>query len=469
MNMRIVMICIISIFSFSFAHGAELANPRSMAFPPLVFQIPKAERVLLKNGTPVYLLQDSELPIVTISALIRTGSVYDPTGKSGLATLTGSQLRGGGTASQAPAELDRELEFMASSVESSFGTDLGTVSLSSLTKNLDRTLQIFTDVLLHPRFDEKRLEVMRRQALEMIRRQNDDPKELGDRELQKALYAGHPLGIVPTAATVSAIKRNDLLAFHQRFVRPDNMILTVAGDFDRTTMLAALNRLIGQVKPAGRLHLPEVPQVKLQFAPAVLYAPKQVNQTVIRLGHLGITKDDPDLYAIRVLDFILGGSFTSRLMMEIRTNQGLAYNVGSHFDVGRRFTGSFTAETETKAEATAKTIGLMTSIIAGVRKEPVTEQELKLAKDSIINSFLFGFTTPASIVTQQARLEFYGYQSDYLDRYRERIAAVTREDILRAARKHLHPDVFKLVVVGDQKGFDKPLATFGNVTTLDLK
>ena len=469
MNIRIFLLCIISLFSFSTVYGAELANPRSMTFPALHFSIPKAERVLLKNGTPVFLLQDHELPIVTVSALIHTGSVYDPTAKSGLAALTGSLLRGGGTASQTPAELDAELEFMASAVESSFGSDLGMVSLSSLTKNLDRTLQIFSDVLFHPRFDEKRLEVAKRQAFEMLRRQNDDPKEIGDRELQKALYAGHPLGVVPTAATLSAIKRSDLQAFQLCFVRPDNMILTVAGDFDRTTMLASLNRLIGQLKPEGRLQLPEVPQVKLQFAPAVLYAPKQVNQTVIRLGHLGITKDDPDLYAIRVLDFILGGSFTSRLMMEIRTNQGLAYNVGSHFDVGRHFIGSFSAETETKAEATAKTINLMTSIIAGVRKEPVTEQELKLAKDSIINSFLFGFTTPGSIVTQQARLEFYGYQPDYLDRYRERIAAVTREDLLRAARKHLHPDSFKLVVVGDQRAFDKPLATFGSVTTLDLK
>jgi zinc protease len=134
---------------------------------------------------------------------------------------------------------------MASSVESSFGTDLGTVSLIQSDQKSGPHSADLSDVLLHPRFDEKRLEVMRRQALEAIRRQNDDPKELGDRELQKALYAGHPLGIVPTAATVSAIKRNDLLAFHQRFVRPDNMILTVAGDFDRTTMLAALNRLIG--------------------------------------------------------------------------------------------------------------------------------------------------------------------------------------------------------------------------------
>jgi predicted Zn-dependent peptidase len=467
--MRRVIVCIISIFCFSSVHAAEPVNPRTMAFPPLTYRLPKAERVLLKNGTPVYLMQDHELPIVTISALIHTGSVYDPADKSGLASLTGSQLRGGGSQTLTPAVVDAELEFMASSVESSFGSDLGAVTLTSLTKNLDRTLQIFNDLLFYPKFDEKRLEVARRQALEAIRRQNDDPKELADRELQKMMYAGHPLGNVPTAATISAIKRSDLQAFHRRFVRPDTMILTVSGDFDRSALLATLNRLVGSVPAAGKLQQHEIKQVNLQFVPAVLHAQKQVNQSVIRLGHLGITKDDPDLYAIRVLDFILGGSFTSRLMMEIRTNQGLAYNVGSHFDVGRRFTGSFTAETETRAEATAKTIALMTTIINSVRTAPVTEQELKLAKDSIVNSFLFGFTTPNSIVSQQARLEFYGYQSDYLDRYRERIAAVTREDIQRAARKHLRPDAFKLVVVGDQKNFDKPLSTFGNVKMLDLK
>lgn len=469
MNIRILLVCIISIFCFSASHAAELADPRNMTFPPLSFSVPKAERVLLKNGTPVYLLEDHELPIVKVTALIHTGSVYDPAGKSGLASLTGSQLREGGTQSLDPAALDAELEFMASAVESSFGDDLGTVSMTSLTKNLDRTLQLFNDLLFHPRFDEKRLDIARRQIVEAIRRQNDDPKELADRELMKAIYAGHPLGVVPTAATVSAVKRSDLQAFHQRFVRPDNLILAVAGDFDRTVMLAALNRLVGAVKVTGTLQLPVIPQVKLQFAPAVLYAPKQVNQSVIRLGHLGITKDDPDLYAIRVLDFILGGSFTSRLMMEIRTNQGLAYNVDSRFDVGRHFTGSFMAETETRAGATARTIGLMTSIIKGIRTAPVTEQELKLAKDSIINSFLFGFTSPSFVAIQQARLEFYGYQPDYLERYRARIAAVTREDVLRAAQKHLHPDAFKLVVVGDQKAFDKPLTVFGTVQVLELK
>lgn len=460
---------ILTLLSCGTAWSEEPADPRNMSFPPLHYTIPKSERVVLSNGTPVYLLQDRELPIVTISAMIRTGSVYDPPAKSGLAALTGSLLRGGGTVGLTPRELDDQLEFMASAVESDFGSDSGSVTMTSLTKNLPRSLELFGEILFRPRFDEKRFQVARQQALEGIRRQNDDPKEVGDRELIRALYAGHPLGHVPTAATVQAVTRNDLLDFHRRFVRPDNLIITVAGDFNRQQILDQLNRLMASSPAAPRQPLPQIPPVPANFKAEVLHAHKELNQTVIRLGHLGISKDDPDLYAVRVLDFILGGSFTSRLMMEIRTNQGLAYNVGSHFDVGRRFTGSFIAETETRAETTAKTIGLMTAIIDGIRTEPVSEQELKLAKDSIINSFLFGFTSPATIVMQQARLEFYGYPPDYLDRYRERIAAVSREDVLRAARRHLHPEAFKLVVVGDEKTFDKPLKSFGTVKTLVLQ
>jgi predicted Zn-dependent peptidase len=155
--------------------------------------------------------------------------------------------------------------------------------------------------------------------------------------------------------------------------------------------------------------------------------------------------------------------------MEIRTNQGLAYNVGSHFDIGRRFTGSFIAETETKAESTAKAITLMKEIIAGMTREPVTDQELNAAREYIINSFMFGFTSPASIVTQRARLEYYGYAPDYLETYRDNISRVTKEDVLAAARRHLKPKAFKLVVVGDAAKFDKPLASFGSVRELDLK
>ena len=459
---------IVSITS-AFAGNPAIADPRNMSFPELRFEIPKAERVVLDCGMPVYLLRDTELPIINMTAMVRTGSVYETAGKSGLAGMAGAVMRSGGAGGLSPEKMDDELEFMASSVESSIGSDMGTVSLTTLTKNFDRTLKIFRDVLLNPDFSEKRIDIARKHVIEGLRRQNDDPKEIAGREIGRAIYAGHPLGVVPTFESTASITRQDLLDFHRRFYRLDNMILTAAGDFDRAALLKDLNAVFGPAAEKAALALPQIPQPQQQPQAEVLYAKKDVNQTVIRMGHLGLTKDNPDIYAVRILDYILGGSFTSRLTMEIRTNQGLAYNVGSHFDIGRRFAGSFIAETETKAESTIKAISLIKEIITGMTKEPVSDQELKSAREYMINSFMFGFTSPASIVSQRARLEYYGYAENYLDKYRENIAKVSKEDVLNAARKYLKPDAFKLVVVGDAARFDKPLSSQGAVKELDLK
>jgi predicted Zn-dependent peptidase len=470
MKRLIISIFILTVFvTTSFAADNVSANPRNMSFPPLRFDIPKAERVVLECGMPVYLLRDPELPIISITAMVRAGSVYEPASLSGLASLTGSVMRSGGAAGLTPEKMDDELEFMASSVESGISSDMGTVSLTSLTKNFSRTLQIFADVLLRPDFSQKRVDIARKHLIEGLRRQNDDPKEIAGREIGRAIYAGHPLGDIATLESANAITRQGMLDFHRRFFRVDNMILAVSGDFERGAMLRELNAVYGKTSPQQATVLPVIQQPAPVFAAEVIYGNKEVNQTVIRMGHLGVTKENPELHALRILDYILGGSFTSRLTMEIRTNQGLAYNVGSHFDIGRRFTGSFIAETETKAESTVKAINLMKEIIAGMTKEPVTDQELNAAREYIINSFMFGFTSPASIVTQRARLEFYGYAPDYLENYRDNISRVTKADVLAAARKHLRPDAFKLVVVGDATKFDKPLTGFGVVRELDLK
>jgi len=470
MKRLILSILVLSVLATtSFAADSGRANPRSMTFPPLRFDIPKAERVVLECGMPVYLLRDPELPIINITAMVRTGSVYELATLSGLASLTGSVMRSGGAGGLAPEQMDDELEFMASSVESGIGSDMGTVSLTSLTRNFSRTLRIFSDVLLRPDFSEQRVDIARKHLIEGLRRQNDDPKEIAGREIGRAIYAGHPLGDVATPETANAISRQKMVDFHRRFFQVDNMILAVSGDFERTAMLRELNAVFGKTPARPATILPDIPQPKPLFAAEVIYGNKEVNQTVIRMGHLGVTKESPELYALRILDYILGGSFTSRLTMEIRTNQGLAYNVGSHFEIGRRYTGSFIAETETKAESTAKAINLMRDIIAGMTREPVTDQELNAAREYIINSFMFGFTSPASIVTQRARLEYYGYAPDYLETYRDNISRVTKEDVLAAARKHLKPEAFKLVVVGDAAKFDKPLSVFGSVRELDLK
>lgn len=463
----ILAICLLFCATSMTCAASGSSNPRNMAFPPLDFEIPQAERVVLECGMPVYLLIDPELPIVNLTAMVRTGSVYEPAAKAGLAAMTGAVIRSGGAGSLTPEQMDDELEFMASAVESSIAEDMGVVSMTSLTRNFNRTLRIFADVLLRPAFSDKRVDIARKQLIEGLRRQNDDPKEIAGREIGRAIYAGHPLGVVPTISSAGSITRQDLLEFHRRFFRVDNVILAVSGDFERNAMLKELNAVFGAKPDLAPLALPEIPQPLNSFVPEVLYVKKDVNQTVIRMGHLGVTKDTPDLYAIRVLDYILGGSFTSRLTMEIRTNQGLAYNADSHFDIGRRFTGTFIAETETKAESTVKVITTIKEIISTITREPVSAQELKTAREHIINSFMFGFTSPASIVTQRARLEFYNYPPEYLETYRDKISRVSSEDVLSAAKKHLKPDAFKLLVVGDAEKFD--LKTFGKIKELDLK
>lgn len=449
--------------------AANLPDPRKMAFPPLAFQVPGAERVVLDNGMVLYLLEDHELPLVTIQAYIGTGSVYEPAEKSGLAGLAGAVLRSGGTAAVSPEALDDELEFMASSIDAAIGQDAGTASLSSLKKNLDRTLELFSQVMIAPAFREDRVTQARNRLIEAIRRENDDPKAVADRELNKAIYRDHPLGRYPTIGSVSAINRADLVDFHRRYFVPNNVILAVSGDFDRKELLGKLAKAFGGWKK-GEVALPAVPAPTRAAKPAVLLVKKELDQTVIRMGHLGIDKSNPDLYAIYVMNSILGGNgFSSRLMAVIRSQEGLAYNVDSSFQAGRRFPGTFEAETETKPGSSARAIGLMREIISGMTRDQVSDAELSLAKESIINSFIFGFTTTASVVNQQARLEYYGYPKGYLENFRRNISLVTSEDVLRVAKKYLHPEAMTLVVVGDEKRFDKPLSTFGEVREIVLE
>jgi len=446
----------------------KAVDPRALAFAPLTFSIPKSDRITLKNGMRVYLLEDHELPIINMTAYITTGSIYDPPEMSALAGLTGELVRSGGTESLKPAALDAELEFMASAIESSIGEDIGTLSLNTLTKNLDRTLELYADVLMKPGFDQSRIDLAKNRTIDALRRQNDDPKGIAGREFKKAIYENHPLGQVATIESVSLINRQAMVDLHRKYYTPKGMILAVSGDFNRKELLAKLEQLFGGWQPEE----PQLPAVKvpeMNAAKQVLLAKKQVSQSVIRMGHLGLEKNNPDQYAVRVMDYILGGGFTSRLMQQIRSDRGLAYHAGSRFDIGRRFPGIFQAETETKAESTVKAIVLMDEIIAGMTRELVSDAELNQAKESIINSFIFGFARADSIVTQQARLDYYDFPAGYLENFRENIAKVSREDVLRVARKYLHPEALTIMVVGDDKKFDQPLSTVGTVREIKLE
>jgi zinc protease len=443
------------------SQSSQALNPREFKSPPLVFELPEVERIDLPNGMRLYLKEDHELPLVQVTAMIGAGSIGDPADKTGLGQLYAALLRTGGAGDFSPAEFDAELDRLA--IDLSVGTDsyATTCGMSMQASDMKRGFTLLTALLRHPHFDAQRLELARRQLLEQIRRQDDDPGFVANRTLRKAVYGNHPLGRIPTVDTARAVTRKDLTTFQDRYALPNNLWLGVSGDFDREQLLSLLKELFGDW-PARDFIPQKIPPLPKAPSPAVYPVAKDLPQTTILLGERGIDKDNPDLYAVRVMNYILGGGgFNSRLMRQVRSNRGLAYSVYSYFEVGRRLPGLFIAGCETKTATVEGTTSLMRSLMREMTERPVSAQELELAKESLINSFVFAFDNTHEIVTQTMRLDFYDYPPDYLQRYRERLASVTAQQVLDAARRHLDLQKQVIVLVGEQGDSRKWSQAFG--------
>ncbi len=459
------------VFAQTAIQPAPLDDPRTMKFDPVTFTIPEVERVVLDNGIIVYLLPDPELPLVTVSAMIRTGAVYEPADRVGLASLTGTVMRTGGTARITGDQIDEELEFLAANVSIGIGGESGMATLDILKKDLPRGLAIFADMLRAPAFEPAKVEQAKRQTLEAIRRRPDSPAGIASREFRKLIYgADHPFGRESTTDTVSRITREDLVAFHRQFFMPNGLILGVTGDFEKAAMLDALRKALGDWKPQTAA-LPPIPPVTASTSSRsvnVLY--RDITQTHLRVGHLSVKEDDPDYFALALLEDILGGnSFTSRLFRDVRSRQGLAYSVGSRLIPGNLGPGVVVLQALTKAPTTHQTLSSMLDQMERLRKDPVTDEELQLAKDAFLNSFVFSFADAGQIVGRLMLLEYHGLPKDFLQRFRDSVVKLTKMDLLRVAYKHLHPDRVIILAVGKDGDFEKPLNTFGKINVLTLK
>jgi zinc protease len=441
--------------------AAAPQNPRKLQFQPLDFRLPQFEKIELANGIRLYLKEDHEIPLVSVTAMVGAGSIGDPESKTGLGGLFAATLRAGGTASMDPDELEETLDRLAVDLSVSTGTYTTTLGLSLRNEQLERGMAILADILRRPVFAADRLELARKEAIEGVRRQDDDPSSVASRALSRAIYGDHPLGRHATVESLQAVSRSDLQDFHRRYFHPNNLWLAVSGDFDREDLVSLLNRLFGDW-PKREFDRQAIPPVEADSGPVVLLAQKDLPQTTILMGHLGIDKSNPDLQAVRVMNYILGGGgFNSRLMREVRSNRGLAYSVYSYFSVGRRLPGLFIAGSETKSESTLEVVELMRRIVREIRETPVSEEELELARQSLVNSFVFAFDDTHGVVTQRMRLDFFGYPPDYLENYRDKVAAVSVAEVQRVADKYLHPDRLKVVLVGDTDSFESDLQSLG--------
>lgn len=449
----LVVIIMFGLTSCSPVKTAQV-RPDELNFSPLELVIPEIKPAILPNGVRLYLFEDRELPKIHLTGMIGAGSINDPVERDGQGNLFAALLIDGGAGSKDPIALEEYLEDLAIDFSVGGGPYATTLDLSMLSEDLDNGLAIFDDVLRRPQFDADRLELLRRQFIEGIRRRDDSPQSIASRAFDHAVYGDHPFGRSSTVDSINQIAREHLVSFHSQHFVPENFWLAISGDFDKSEMEQKIRILFADweattYKPAAPPELPEPP------APEVWLADKDIPQTTVTIGGIGVSKDNPDMLTIRVMNAILGGGgFNSRLMREIRSNRGLAYSVYSYYMIGRRLPGSFIASGESKNSSAMLMVSLMLKEMDTIRTELVSEEELKLAKESRVNSFVFAFTDSHDVLTQQMRLDYFDYPDGYLQTYREKVMAITREDVLRVAKEYLQPEEMVVVLVGRPDGYE---------------
>jgi zinc protease len=466
----VLVLALLSCAAAGWAGELALGNPRTMTFPPVEFAPPDPARIVLENGMVVYLLEDHELPLVNVSAMIRTGGWLEPAGKVGLAALTGSVMRTGGGGGMSAERVDEELEQFAIDVNMSMGRQSGFASLDVLSKDLERGFKIFAGLLRQPAFEAGRLELAKLQAIEGVRRRQDSPGSIVGREFLKQLYGPeHPSARESTAESIKGITRDDVVGFHRRTIHPNGIILGVTGDFKQADMIALLRATLGDWEKGDVPRL-NIVDARERTGPSIVrFVKKETSQTHLRIGHLTIKEDDSDYVPLAIANDILGGSsFRSRLFNDVRTKRGLAYSVGSRLNVGMHDQGVWLMRAETKLPSTQEVITRFVANMERMRTELVTDQELAEAKEAYVNSFVFSFASPSAIVGRFVELEYDGLPKDFLQQLRTRVIALKKEDILRAAKKHFHPNRLTIVAVGSGETLPKLLSNFGEVKEITL-
>ena len=437
--------------------------------PPLpAFHPQQPKRIELSNGMVIFLQEDHELPLIEASARIRGGSRNEPAAKVGLVEIFGEVWRIGGTKTQTGDQLDDFLEVRAAKVETGGGPDSTSISLNCLKGDFDDVFKVFADLLQNPEFRADKLDLAQKQADDAISRRNDEIGGIAARESAKLAYGvDNPYAREPEYSTIAAITRQDLLDWHKTYVHPNNVILGISGDFDATAMEAKL-RAAFESWPKGN----ELPKDDIQYHPAkpgyYLIPKEDVNQSNIHMVALGTTRNNPDYYAISVFNEAFGGGFSSRLFNDIRTKRGLAYEVGGGIGANFGHPGILQFVIGTKSQSTIESIQALDENIDNLAKQPITDEEIKQAKDAILNAFIFHLDSPDKVLAERLTYEFYGYPENWLDKYPAEIQKVTAADVNRVAAKYVHRDQLAVLVVGNTKEFDKPLSSLGSVKEVDI-
>ena len=465
------VLAVLMIFGSNAPASAAPRHYTDLEFPPLPeVKLPDYNRYELPNGLVVYLMEDHELPFISGTAMVRVGDRWEPEAQVGLADLTGTVMRTGGTKQYTGDELNQLLEQEAASVEAGIGTDSGSVGFSSLTEDVDKVFGWFAGVLTEPVFAPEKLELAKSQIRGGIGRRNDNPGGILSREFVKLIYgATSPYARSTEYANLDRIDRESLVKLHQQYFHPNNTILGISGDFNPQQMQKLISEKLGSWQPKQNLELPALPPVnQATTGGTFLIQQPQLTQSFVQIGHLGGMLKDADFVPLDVVNGVMNG-FGGRLFDEVRSRQGLAYSVYGSWSPRFDYPGVFVAGGQTRSEATVPFIKGVLGEIDKLRTAPITPAELARAKDSTLNSFIFNFQTPRQTLSRLMRYAYYGYPQDFIFQYQKQVANVTAADIQRAAQTHLQPDKLVTLVVGNPNAIQPPLTVLNpEVGSIDI-
>ncbi len=448
--------------------AAPAPSYKDLKYPPMkAIVTPPMEPLTLANGMRVFLVEDHDAALINGIAVVRTGNLFDPPDRVGLAALTGAVMRTGGTRTHTSEQLTLLLENMAATLDSNIGESSGTVLFSGLEENADALLGAFKEVLTEPEFRQDKVEQARQQLRSSIVRGNEDTAFVLRRELSDAAYGKDtPYGWPLEFGGVDRIARSDLQSFYKRYYFPKNTMLAVWGDFDAAQMKTKVEELFAGWT-ADQAPVADFPKVSSRPAAATYLVKKNETTTQFTMGALGGEMRERDFAALEVMAEVLGGGAASRLGHRLKQETGgtVSATWAANFD----HPGLFQISGSVPTFQTVKAVRAARAEAAGIRSAEVSDEELKAAKDRLLDRLVYAFDTKAKAIERLMMYEYFGYPKDFTQQYQKALEGVTRADVLRVAKERVDPDKFTLVVVGNPISFDEPLERLGApVTPIEL-